>query len=256
MDPFVLAAGAVSVAGLGTAWQMHRRASQAEAVAADLTNQLRAERHAASHDALTGLPNRRAFYQLGADLAADTARPPLAAIVLDLDDFKQINDRLGHAAGDEVLITVARRLAAYPGDNLMARLGGDEFAGLLTTATLDQEWLDTTTRALTEHLAAPMPIAGHWVRITVSVGLAPVPPGSHLAEALSHADAAMYRAKASGLAPVRSGELRRQPEIRPSTDAPDRNSDTGVRDSWPDRNSSTSARQLVDTTPCTEAGGQ
>jgi diguanylate cyclase (GGDEF)-like protein len=268
VDPLTLAAGAVSVAGLGTALRMRHRACRAEAMAARLVEELRAERHAASHDPLTGLPNRRAFYRLGASMVAGAARNPLAAAVLDLDDFKQVNDRLGHAAGDEVLITIARRLAAYAGDDLVARLGGDEFAALLTAAAVDEVWLAGTVRALTETLAAPMRIAGHRVRVTVSVGLVSVPLGAHLAETLRRADAAMYRAKASGVAPLRDGERCRHPEICPlDADAPARlDHDAGACRRAPDpfgpqaprldRDPAVPARQLVDTTPRTEAGGQ
>lgn len=173
---------------------MNCRARKAENDVARLRQELVAERHAADHDPLTGLPNRRAFYQLGAALVADPARPPLVAIMLDLDDFKLINDRFGHAIGDEVLTTVAHRLAAYAGENLVARLGGDEFAGLLKVPDLDDARLDCATRELTDVLAAPMVAAGYPIRLTASVGLVPV-RHCDLHEALRHADAAMYRAK-------------------------------------------------------------
>jgi diguanylate cyclase (GGDEF)-like protein len=198
MDPLTVTAGIAAVAGFGVAWQMHRRAARAEAATAILRGELLAERHAASHDALTGLPNRRAFYQVGAALVADPRRHPLIAVVVDLDDFKQVNDRFGHAAGDEVLITIARRFAGCAGENLVARLGGDEFAGLLTTPTIDERWLSHTERSFADALGAPMRISGHDVRVTVSVGMVAVPPAAHLAEALRRADAAMYRAKGSG----------------------------------------------------------
>jgi diguanylate cyclase (GGDEF)-like protein len=182
----------------GAAWRLRGRARRAEAEAARLRQELVAERHAAAHDPLTGLPNRRAFYQLGAALVADPARRPLVAVVLDLDDFKQINDRLGHAAGDEVLITVARRFAAYAGDDLVARLGGDEFAGLLGVPDLDDTWLSCAARELADALAAPMHASGYAVLLTASVGLVPVYGDVDLAEVLRHADAAMYRAKSGG----------------------------------------------------------
>src|SRR5262249_56438404 len=96
-----------------------------------LRRQLRLAEHAASHDPLTGLPNRRAFYQLGTTMVADPTRHPLAVAVIDLDGFKSVNDRYGHATGDEVLVTLAARLATWAGGDLVARLSGDEFAGLL-----------------------------------------------------------------------------------------------------------------------------
>lgn len=197
MDPLTLVAGATAVTSLVVAWRMRSRATRAEAQIATLREELTAERHAASHDSLTGLPNRRAFYQAGFALISDPAHQPLVAVVLDLDDFKQINDRYGHAAGDQVLIAVAQRFAAYAGTDLVARLGGDEFAGLLSCPSLDGRWLDQTATRLTEALAAPIQIVGRSIRVTVSVGLAPV-AGRHLAEALRHADAAMYQAKHQG----------------------------------------------------------
>jgi diguanylate cyclase (GGDEF)-like protein len=198
VDPVALTGGLIAFCGAAVAWWTRRRAARAEAEVARLRQELAAERHAAAHDPLTGLPNRRAFYQLGPALVADPKRQPLVAVLLDLDDFKQINDRLGHAAGDEVLITVARRFAAYAGNNLVARLGGDEFAGLLTVAHLDETWLSCAARDLADVLAAPMLVAGCPITLTASVGVVPVHQGAELSEVLRHADAAMYRAKSGG----------------------------------------------------------
>ena len=193
-----LLAVAAAVAATAAAWWMRGKACAAEVEATRLREELAAERHAAYHDPLTGLPNRRKFYQLGAALVADRSRQPLVAVVLDLDDFKQINDRLGHAAGDEVLVTVARRFAAYAGDNLVARLGGDEFAGLFSVPTTDDHWLSAAARELADTLAAPMLAIGYTVTLTASVGLVPVPWQVDLGDALRYADAAMYRAKSGG----------------------------------------------------------
>jgi diguanylate cyclase len=201
MDPVALATSAIAVGSVFAACHMWIRATRAEAKVASLGRELEAERYAASHDSLTGLPNRRAFYQLGVTLINESARQPLVAVVIDLDDFKQINDQYGHAAGDQVLVAIAQRFAEFAGDNgdnLVARLGGDEFAGLLRVPTVDGSWLDQFARRLTEALAAPIQIVGRTVQVTASVGLAPV-AGCHLAEALRHADAAMYRVK--GAAP-------------------------------------------------------
>ncbi|MBL6276414.1 GGDEF domain-containing protein [Micromonospora fiedleri] len=198
-DPLTVASGVCAVGALLSSWQLSRRAVRAEAEIDRLQAELTAERHAASHDPLTGLPNRRAFYRLAAALLTDNAGRPLVAVVLDLDNFKQINDRYGHAAGDKVLISVAERLAAFAGDNLVARLGGDEFAGLLSSPTVDHRWLDHATGRLYEMLAAPIPLGTATVRVTASVGLAPV-HGTQLTEALDRADAAMYEAKAIGAA--------------------------------------------------------
>jgi diguanylate cyclase (GGDEF)-like protein len=252
MDPLTVAAGVAAVSGIGSAWRMRRRALCAEARAASLSSELEAERHAASHDPLTGLPNRRAFYQLGAALVADPAQHPLIAVALDLDDFKQVNDRFGHAAGDQVLITAAQRFATYAGDDLVARLGGDEFAGLLTSPTIDGHWLSDAMRRLADALAAPMHVAGHSLRVTASIGLVPVNGYTHLADVLHHADAAMYHAKISGrrvcLNPIPDADLRRHPDIPPSTrtlnGAHDRVAHPAPQ---PDRR--LSAPQLAGTTP-------
>ncbi|RKN51132.1 GGDEF domain-containing protein [Micromonospora endolithica] len=201
-DPMTIASGICAAGALVSTWQLRRRAVRAETEIGLLQAELAAERHAASHDPLTGLPNRRAFYRLAATLLADAADRPLIAVVLDLDDFKQINDRYGHAAGDQVLISVAERLAAFAGDNLVARLGGDEFAGLLTSPTVDGRWLEHASRRLCDTLAAPIPLGGFSLRVTASVGLAPVTCPGQLTEALDRADAAMYRVKSLG--PARS----------------------------------------------------
>ncbi len=196
-DPLTVASGICAAGALLSSWQLGRRAVRAETEIGRLQAELTAERHAASHDPLTGLPNRRAFYRLAATLLTDRSGCHLIAVVLDLDDFKQINDRYGHAAGDQVLVSVAQRLATFAGDNLVARLGGDEFAGLLASPTLDRRWIDHATRRLYDMLAAPIPMGALTLRVTASVGLAPV-LDSQLTEALNRADAAMYEAKALG----------------------------------------------------------
>ncbi|MEU5551183.1 GGDEF domain-containing protein [Micromonospora sp. NPDC047793] len=210
-DPLTVASGICAVGALLSSWQLGRRAVRAETEIGRLQAELTAERHAASHDPLTGLPNRRAFYRLAATLLTDSAGRPLVAVVLDVDDFKQINDRYGHAAGDHVLISVAERLATFAGDNLVARLGGDEFAGLLATPTVDRRWIDHATRRLCDMLAAPIPLGTVTLRVTASVGLAPV-QGAQLNEALDRADAAMYEAKGIGAGRARR-ELRDSPHL-------------------------------------------
>lgn len=194
----MLAFGLMALCSAGTACRMGWRARRAETRAVRLSQELAAQRHAADHDPLTGLPNRRAFYQIGSALLANPSCRPLVAVVLDLDDFKQINDRLGHAAGDEVLVTVAQRFAAFAGEDLVARLGGDEFAGLLRAPDIDDGWLSCTGRELADALAVPMVAFGYSVTLTASVGLVPVLRSACLDEVLLHADAAMYRAKSGG----------------------------------------------------------
>ena len=192
MDPLAFLAGAAAAAGACAGIPLYLRARRAERRAEALTAELAVERHAACHDPLTGLPNRRAFYQRGAALVADHTLHPLVAVVLDVDGFKQINDVFGHSAGDEVLVTTARRLAEYAGSGLVARLGGDEFAGLIARRHgSPQEQADRLAQAL----AAPMRLAGQVVTVSVSVGLVPVEPDAHLADAVHRADAAMYRSK-------------------------------------------------------------
>ncbi|MCW3841268.1 GGDEF domain-containing protein [Micromonospora yasonensis] len=198
-DPMTVASGISAAGALLSAWQLRRRALRAEAELELLQAELEAERHAASHDPLTGLPNRRAFFRLAAALLTDAAGKPLVAIVLDLDGFKQVNDRYGHAAGDQVLVSMAQRLSAFAGDNLVARLGGDEFAGLLASPTVDRRWIEHATRRLGEALAAPIPLGTRMVQVTASVGLAPVYGPTQLTDALCRADAAMYRAKSVGM---------------------------------------------------------
>ncbi|MCO1653602.1 putative bifunctional diguanylate cyclase/phosphodiesterase [Pseudonocardia humida] len=151
-------------------------------------------------DPLTGLANRSAFT---AALAAQRDAPDrrFALLFLDLDDFKVVNDGLGHAAGDELLRHVATRLgrAVRPQD-LCARLGGDEFAVLLPDS-------DDTALAVAQQLvrllAAPVSVNGRLVHVGVSIGLAFATAGVSPDELLRHADAAMYAAKAAGKNRVR-----------------------------------------------------
>ncbi len=151
--------------------------------------------HEATHDALTGLSNRTLFSEKIAD-ALELG--PVAVLCLDLDDFKLVNDSLGHPAGDEVLRVVGERLSGLlrPGD-AVARLGGDEFAMLicdrdaLTGAAVAQ-------RAL-ESIRQPIGIpAGHAVHSNVSVGVAHSTDDSSVEALLRDADIAMYLAKQSG----------------------------------------------------------
>jgi diguanylate cyclase len=258
VDPFTLAAGAAAVAGFGAAWKLRNEVRTAQAEVVRLREELQAERHAASHDPLTGLPNRRAFYQIGAALVADPGRPPLVAVVLDLDDFKQINDRFGHATGDEVLIAVAWRFASYAGNNLVARLGGDEFAGLLAGSRGDGRWLHQSALRLAEILSAPIQVAERDLWVTASIGLAPVNGCAPLAEALNLADAAMYRVKTNRgrLTPADDGNA---VGVRTAGSLSPRYDPVPAQFSLPDsRVPGTTAvpRELVETTPGAESGGQ
>jgi diguanylate cyclase (GGDEF)-like protein len=171
--------------------------------AAELFDELRAEAaekaHQSLHDWLTGLPNRRYFMQCTAAALLD--RDEVAVLVVDLDRFKQINDTLGHTAGDGVLVAVAERLRtlATVEDHqpLIARLGGDEFAVLLPGA--DNDAAEIVARAVVTCLDQPVTIADLAVEVGASVGIAASPEHGQDAEALlQHADVAMYQAKAAG----------------------------------------------------------
>jgi len=157
--------------------------------------------HQAVHDNLTGLPNRTLFQdRLTQALARTTRQAGLVAILfLDLDNFKVINDSLGHAAGDQVLVTMATRLATClrPGDTA-ARLGGDEFTLLLEDLTDPQEAGSVAQRLLTA-LQAPMLIGNQELLISASIGVV-IANGTdgQAAEMLRRADVAMYHAKHQG----------------------------------------------------------
>jgi diguanylate cyclase (GGDEF)-like protein len=259
MDPLLLVAAATAVAGLLLGWHLGRRVRRAEAESAALRCELLAERHAACHDPLTGLPNRRAFYDLGRALLATPRRHQLVATVLDLDDFKQINDRYGHAAGDEVLVTVARRFADYAGPNLVARLGGDEFAGLLMCPTTDERWLEHARERLAATLSGPILVGEDTIVVTASVGLSPVGEGADLDELLRLADEAMYTAKTDRVrtlldAPESLDRFRARREAHERATRQDEPA-VPVRTGRHRHAHHTPPRQLIDTYPRAEAGG-
>ncbi|MGZ4602990.1 MAG: putative bifunctional diguanylate cyclase/phosphodiesterase [Kineosporiaceae bacterium] len=158
-------------------------------------------RHQAFHDWLTGLPNR-ALFRDRLEQALERHRRGghrLAVLFCDLDDFKGVNDALGHAAGDELLTMTAQRLrSSVRASDTVARLGGDEFAIVLDD---DGSSPLTTGERVLAILERPVTLAGRQLSPRASAGLVVVEPGEHsvTAEALLHqADAAMYRAKRSG----------------------------------------------------------
>jgi diguanylate cyclase (GGDEF)-like protein len=185
------------------------RLEQSHAALVELQEQLR---HQAFHDALTGLPNRVLFAdRVGEALArAATGESQPAVLFLDLDDFKTINDSLGHAAGDELLAGVAERVRASvrPVD-VPARLGGDEFAVLIEDAAdCDPEGV---AERLVEALATPIALHGREVTISGTVGIAVADTNTESAdELLRNADLAMYGAKAKG----KRGYAVYQPQMR------------------------------------------
>ncbi|MGW4543591.1 putative bifunctional diguanylate cyclase/phosphodiesterase [Streptomyces chartreusis] len=160
----------------------------------------------AEHDALTGLANRSLFTtRAGRALESrHIARPGIAALVIGLDDFKGLNDRLGSEAGDTLLLHVADRLgqAARDGDTV-ARLGGDEFAVLVMQqrspdGSVGEHHLMQYASRLRDVLSVPFALAGSEVRITASVGVACATPGVSATELLRRANLALRRAKAAG----------------------------------------------------------
>ncbi|WP_351223741.1 EAL domain-containing protein [Streptomyces sp. NPDC002133] len=196
----------------------------------DVTERVRLQaqlQHNAEHDPLTDLPNRALFTErvrqaLGGRRAGDAGT---AVLFIDLDGFKGVNDRLGHQAGDELLIQAARRLqeSVRAGDTA-ARLGGDEFAALI----LGDGSRDPSGRQYEVHeiadrlrlmLSQPYRVEGNEVRVAASIGVAFAEPGISAGDLLRNADLAMYRAKAGGkdrvelYAPQMQAEVVRRAEL-------------------------------------------
>ena len=156
----------------------------------------------ASHDHLTGLPNRRMFHELGAShlTHAKRSRQHYGLLYIDLDRFKSINDTLGHHVGDLLLQTVAARLrATLRESDVIARLGGDEFTVLLTGLEQVSDMAEVATKLIAAVSSPCSNLDGHEVRVSPSIGIAVFPQDGHNLETLSrHADAAMYQSKHSG----------------------------------------------------------
>jgi diguanylate cyclase (GGDEF)-like protein len=169
----------------------------------DITERRRAEQiiaHMAHHDSLTDLPNRVLFQErLAQMLSRDRAGGRVAVFYLDLDNFKAVNDTLGHQFGDELLKLVAQRLRACVDETItVARVGGDEFAVILPylTALGDAEEL---ARNICQAIREPYDLFRHRVVTETSIGIAVAPDnGSQPDELLKNADMALYRAKADG----------------------------------------------------------
>ena len=155
----------------------------------------------ADHDGLTGLPNRMLFGDRLSRALAHARRNdlPVAVIVVDLDRFKEVNDSLGHAAGDELLREAAQRMQRCVRDeDTVARLGGDEFALLLPHVS-GIEGAVAVARRMLDAFSGPVPLAGQSVLVTPSIGISIFPQdGDDGDTVVAGADAAMYRAKERG----------------------------------------------------------
>jgi PAS domain S-box-containing protein len=187
----------------------------------DITERKRVEallEHRAFHDGLTNLPNRALFLDRLQRVIAVSQRHrdfKFAVLLIDIDEFKVFNDSLGHTAGDELLIQIARRLMAclrsadtvsrgpnknapFPGDNTLARPGGDEFV-VLAAELRDPSDAIRMSERIQERLAMPFAVSGHEIVITASIGIVFSGTSSTNAEdVLRDAEIAMYRAKHSG----------------------------------------------------------
>jgi diguanylate cyclase (GGDEF)-like protein/PAS domain S-box-containing protein len=156
--------------------------------------------HQAFHDSLTGLANRALFsdrvtHALGRGLRRQNL---FAVLFIDLDDFKTVNDSLGHAAGDELLAAVARRLEnCLRPEDTCARLGGDEFAVMIENLTGPDDAVAVSRRVLAA-MAEPLAVFGSEVLVQASIGIALGAGGQSTSEILRSADLAMYRAKSEG----------------------------------------------------------
>lgn len=204
-DRILSSALLANIAIIALGWRRYQKLSR------ELATRINAEQEArrlAEFDPLTGCRNRRSLLPaLDAMMLTDlTRRKRLVLFVIDLDNFKQINDRHGHVAGDAVLTTVVQRLRAMqPRDSIIARLGGDEFACAVLMPAAYREPSDELARLLIEAVAQPIVLAEQDIKLdlTMSVGLvaahptefAAPPPAETL---LNQADIAMYRAKRQG----------------------------------------------------------
>ncbi|WP_256805411.1 EAL domain-containing protein [Bradyrhizobium sp. Bra64] len=169
----------------------------------DATERLRADEriaHLAHYDALTDLPNRVLMRgHLERRIAELAQGKPFAILYIDVDEFKGVNDSLGHEAGDELLRQVANRLrACVSGNDLVARLGGDEFA-IVKAGTSDQDELTALAEQILKALRAPVNCNGQEIPTDASIGIAIAPEhGDNLDDLLKRADLAMYAAKSEG----------------------------------------------------------
>ena len=169
----------------------------------DITERRLAEdqiRHLAHYDALTNLPNRALFHEkLKQELDRITAGAQLAVLYIDIDEFKSVNDTLGHLIGDELLKSVAASLSrCVAASDFVARLGGDEFAIVQTAVKTPADVTELVTRVF-DTIREPYECFGHQVTTDASIGIALAPQhGVDLDQILKNADLAMYAAKSAG----------------------------------------------------------
>jgi diguanylate cyclase (GGDEF)-like protein len=212
---------------LATSQQQAKAARQQTATLVERNSRLREKlirrrqeatqaRHFAYHDELTGLPNRRLLLDRLNQAMAQGARQhkQVALLSLDLDGFKSVNDRLGHAAGDKLLQQVAERLAACTrGADTACRYGGDEFVIMLPEID-GQESAAAVAQKIRARLAAPFDVDGSVITLTASIGTAVYPvDGQNYRDLINQADIAMYRAKSS--AALRQARLSKQCSTSP-----------------------------------------
>ena len=187
--------------------------------ATDITEEVEANAkasHLALHDALTGLPNRLLFRER-LDIALTSAQKKtsrIAVLFLDLDNFKEVNDTLGHGTGDLLLQELAKRLdQCLRPTETVARLGGDEFAIIQVGVNQPVE-AGALSRKLIESVKAPFQIEGQEIHIGVSIGVAIPEPGDSPEKVLKNADIALYQSKQAGRGTVRFFEAKMDTELQ------------------------------------------
>ena len=184
---------------LGRSGKVSHFVSSGRDVTREVRN-LRRFKHAATHDSLTDLPNRMLFLDRLSQAVHQAARrkEPLAVAIMDIDGFREANNRYGHLAGDAVLQAIARRSGGCLREvDTVARIGGDEF-GLILGKVTRRTALEVMKKVLSAN-AAPVRFENHRIRVSLSIGICTYPRGARNEDALrKRADAAMYSAKRAG----------------------------------------------------------
>jgi diguanylate cyclase (GGDEF)-like protein len=227
-DPYLANALILNVALVIFGWRRYSDLSR------EVSERRLAEEHAhtlARVDPLTGCHNRRSMSEAAETLfrAARDEQGGIAIFMMDLDNFKQINDVYGHHIGDQVLVAISGRVRALlPGSAIVARIGGDELAIILPLTTIDREAVDELGARMLSEAAKPITVNNMIVETTVSLGMdmlaaADIGPDAQVSEAVSrmlhHADMAMYQAKKQGrnrsfwFEPAMESELRIRNEL-------------------------------------------